>query len=214
MPLPQVSFDLQSLEQPSPAVVLPSSQTSPSALSTTPSPQRGSTHDGRHGALGLFEFAAPASQTSPRAVSTMPSPHFGSWQLVRHAALGFCELPAPASHCSPFAVSTMPLPQVSFDLQSAEQPSPEVWFPSSQPSPFVLSVIVSPQRWGRQFVRQLAFGAFEFDTPRSQTSPSETLSTIESPHFGSWQFVRHAAFGLFEFAAPASHCSPFATSTM
>src|SRR5256885_5915983 len=107
----------------------------------------------------------------------------------------------------------MPLPQVSFDLQSAEQPSPDVVLPSSQISPFVLSSTPSPHRCGRQFVRQLAFAVFEFAAPRSQISPN-ALSTMLSPHFWPWQLVRQDAFGLFELRPPLSHCSPFPTSMM
>src|SRR5438067_13766615 len=94
----------------------------------------------------VSEFAAPRSQISPNALSTMLSPHFWPWQLVRQVAFGLFELSPPLSHCSPFATSMMPLPQLSFDLQSAEHPSPAVLLPSSQVSPFVLSVFVSPSR--------------------------------------------------------------------
>src|SRR4029077_13167873 len=128
-----------------------------------------------------------------------------------HGAFGALLFAAPASHCSPFAVSTIELPQVSFDLQSLEQPSPETVLPSSQTSPLVLSSTPSPQRCGAQFVRQVAFGAFEFAAPRSQISPNR-VSTIASPHFWSKQDVRQVAFGLFEFAEPLSHCSPLTLS--
>src|SRR5947209_3342485 len=124
MPLPHVSFDLQSLEQPSPLVVLPSSQISPLVLSRMPSPQRCGRQFGRQVAFALLEFAAPRSHCSPNAVSTIESPHFCRRQVGRHGAFGAIEFPPPLSHCSPTAVSTMPLPHVSFDLQSAEQPSP------------------------------------------------------------------------------------------
>src|SRR5439155_1120774 len=114
-------------------------------------------------------------------------------------ALGFCEFAPPASHCSPFAVSTMLLPQVSFDLQSAEQPSPEVVLPSSHAS--VGSLIMSPQRPGRQFGRHAAPGLFEFAAPASHSSPN-ALSTMLSPHFWLWQLVRQVALGLFELSPP------------
>src|SRR4051794_39706468 len=101
MPLPHVSFDLQSERQPSPLTMLPSSHTSPFSGSVTPSPHFGSRQVSRHTASGLFEFMLPASQTSPFVVSTTPSPHFGSLQPMRHAALGAFEFAAPASHSSP-----------------------------------------------------------------------------------------------------------------
>src|SRR5256885_1048986 len=107
----------------------------------------------------------------------------------------------------------MPLPQVSLERQSAEQPSPDVWLPSSQTSPLVLSVIVSPQRCGRQFVRHSAFGLLYLGPPRSQPSPFEVLSLLPSPHLGSLHAERHGAFGVFAFAPPASHCSPLTVST-
>src|SRR5205823_2208253 len=137
--------------------------------------------------------------------------HFCLRHVVRHVAFGLFEFDAALSHCSPFTVSMMPLPHVSFDLQSAEQPSPDTPLPSSHTSPLVLSRMLSPQRCGRQFVRHVAFAAFEFDTPRSQTSP-RLVSMMVSPHFGSLQVVRHGAFGVFAFAAPASHCSPLIVS--
>src|SRR3569623_1966576 len=109
-PVPHGSFDVQSAEQPSPAVVLLS------------------------------------SQTSPRAVSMMPSPQRAGLQFGRHVAFGALELPEPASHCSPVFASTMLLPQVSFDLQSAEQPSPARLLPSSQNSLCEASTMRSPHR--------------------------------------------------------------------
>src|SRR5689334_19956929 len=87
-PLPQVSLDLQSAEQPSPAVVLPSSQASPLVLSRMLSPPRWGWQLVRHDAFGRFELAPPASHSSPSTVSVTLSPHLGSWQLVRHGALG------------------------------------------------------------------------------------------------------------------------------
>src|SRR5437588_296060 len=136
-----------------------------------PSPQRRSVQPVRQAASGAFEFAAPLSHCSPNALSTTVSPHFCDWQLVRHVALGLFELSPPASHCSPLIGSITPLPQVSFDLQSAEQPSPETVLPSSQTSPFVLSRMPSPQRCGMQLMRHAAFGALLLEAPASQTSP-------------------------------------------
>src|SRR5437016_8267772 len=59
------------------------------------------------------------------------------------------------SHASPAAISTTPLPQLSFDLQSAEQPSPSLWLPSSQASPAAVSVIPLPHvSFDLQFAEQ------------------------------------------------------------
>src|SRR3569623_57709 len=213
-PLPHVSFAVQSAEQPSPAVVLLSSQSShcaPLAVSTIRSPQRGGGQFVRHVMFGRFELFVPRSHASPSTVSVIASPHTGSLQVGRHAAFGALELPEPASLCSPFAWSMMPLPHVSFDLQSAEQPSPDTTLPSSHTSP--VSWIPSPQRSGVQLTRHAALGRFEFAEPLSHSSPN-TLSTIESPHFWRVQSRRHVAFGAFAFAPPLSHCSPFAVSMM
>src|SRR5215471_19337499 len=81
----------------------------------------------------------PLSHCSPWPLSRMPSPHASSLQFVRHGSSGALELPAPRSHCSSI-VSTMPLPHTSSDRQSAEQPSPEMWLPSSHTSPRAVSV--------------------------------------------------------------------------
>src|SRR5204863_3242625 len=53
-------------------------------------------------------------------------------------------LSGPLSQTSPLAVSTMALPQLSFDLQSAEQPSPSRTLPSSQASPVAVSMTPLP----------------------------------------------------------------------
>ena len=82
------------------------------------------------------------------AVSMMVSPHDCVLQVVRQVAWGLLELSPPLSHCSMSTISMMTLPQVSFDLQSAEQLSPDTTLPSSQTSRFVLSRIVTPQRCG------------------------------------------------------------------
>jgi hypothetical protein len=109
------------------------------------SPQRWGKQFVRHDAFGRFEFAPPRSQTSDSVrLSMIASPQRGSLQSARHGAFAVFALFAPASHCSPFAESMMPLPQPSVDLQSAEQPSPEVVLPSSHASP--VSVMPSPQR--------------------------------------------------------------------
>src|SRR3569623_366344 len=212
-PLPHVSFDVQSAEQPSPAVVLLSSQTSPRAVSMISSPQRASVQFDRHCWFGRSLFATPRSHCSPKASSTIESPHFWRTHVVRHVAFGRFESSPPLSHCSLLTTSITPLPPVSFDRQSAEQPSPAVSFPSSHCSPFVLSTIRSPQRCGWQFVRHVMFGRFELFVPRSHASPS-TVSVIASPHTGSLQVGRHAAFGALELPAPASHCSPVLASTI
>src|SRR5439155_5949626 len=100
----------------------------------------------------------PTSHHSARVLSEMASFPTRRSSDVRHGAFGLFELFTPASHCSPLIVSTMPLPQVSFDLQSPEQPSPDTLLPSSQTSPFVVSTIPSQQRCGLQFLRHVAFG--------------------------------------------------------
>src|SRR3569623_970443 len=151
--LPHVSSDLQSAEQPAPETVLPSAQTSPG--STILSPQRGSWQFVRHLSF-VFALFVPSSHTSPSVrLSMMPSPHFGSRQLARHSAFGVFELPRTTSLCSPLTTSTTPLPHVSFELQLLEQPSPLVVLPSSHTSPCSRSCTPSPQRAGRQYVRQL-----------------------------------------------------------
>src|SRR3569623_1042168 len=117
------------------------------------------------------------------------SPHVCSLQFVRHAAFGRFEFtPRPRSPCSPFATSTIELPHVSSDLQSAEQPSPEIVLPSSQTSP--VSTIWSPQRGSWQFVRHLSLVS-ELLRPLSHASPCSG-SVTASTHTGSMQFVRQA----------------------
>src|SRR5437588_921230 len=133
-----------------------------------PSPQRGGVQFVRHVAFAVFEFAAPRSHSSPNALSMIVSPHLRVWQFVRHVAFGLLLLLAPASHCSPAAMSRMPLPQVSADLQSPEQPSPETLLPSSQTSP--VSLMPSPQRGFWQLLRHLS-GRSAFETSLSHCSP-------------------------------------------
>src|SRR5438477_294946 len=83
-----------------------------------------------------------SSHASPTVPTTVPLPP------GRHAMLsGSPPTALPSSHCSPFAVSMMPLPQVSFDLQSAEQPSPDRLLPSSHASSGVATPL--PQPTGR-----------------------------------------------------------------
>src|SRR5262249_30087938 len=149
---PHTSLDEQSGRQPSPSTLLPSSHTSPLAVSTMLSPHRRGTQFGRHAAFGAFELAAPLSHCSLK--SRTASPHFGSVQLLWHWSLLTM---LASSHCSPFAVSTMPLPHTSSDLQSPAQPSPLVLLPSSQTSPLAVSRMPSPQRASVQLVRQVAF---------------------------------------------------------
>src|SRR5262245_44575003 len=96
----------------------------------------------------------------------------------------------------------MLLPHVSFDWQSAEQPSPDAVSPTSHCS--VASLMLSPQRGSWQFERHLS-GASWLSTPSSQLSNG--VSTTVSPHFARLQFDRHA-FGAFELFAPSSHSSP------
>lgn len=74
-PLPQVSLERQSEEQPSPATTLPSSQAS--AASRIPSPQRCGWQLVRHAAFASSLLADPASQPSPFWASAMPSPQRG-----------------------------------------------------------------------------------------------------------------------------------------
>src|SRR2546425_1074140 len=100
-----------------------------------PSPQRAGTQVVRHGALGAFELLAPASQTSPSVVSTFFSLILRPPRSALFPDSALFGSVSPSSHCSPLIVSMMPLPQVSFDLQSAEQLSPETLLPSSQTSP-------------------------------------------------------------------------------
>src|ERR1041385_648592 len=144
MLLPQTSSDLQSAEQLSPEITLPSSQTSPDAVSLMPSPQRRGVQFVRHIASAAFEFDAPRSHSSPDRLSTILSPQRCVVQSGRHAAFGVFAFIEPLSHCSPLIVSMMALPHTSSDLQSAEQLSPDVVFPSSQISP--VSRMLSPQR--------------------------------------------------------------------
>src|SRR3569623_1842834 len=100
MPLPHVSFDLQSFLQRSPELFLPSSHCSPFVLSTIRSPQRCGWQFVRHVMFGRFELFVPRSHASPSTVSVIASPHTGSLQVGRHAAFGALELTEPASHCS------------------------------------------------------------------------------------------------------------------
>src|SRR5262245_60815409 len=86
------------------------SQPSPSrVLSTTESPQRGSTHVVRHGAFGVFAFAEPASHCSPLTVSTMLLPQTSSERQSFEQPSPDTTL--PSSHASPFVLSKMPSPQ-------------------------------------------------------------------------------------------------------
>ena len=76
---------MQLAEQPSPSVMLPSSQTSPCATWTTPSPQRGAFMHGEPGAWQThpcsswhvalqpsFAVALPSSQFSPCSTRLLP----------------------------------------------------------------------------------------------------------------------------------------------
>src|SRR5437899_782290 len=110
MPLPHVSRDLQSPEQPSPDTLLPSSHASP--VSLMPSPQRGFWQSVRH-ASATFAFDTPLSHCSPCIGSMIASPQRCSLHVVRHIASAAFEFITPRSHCSPFAMSMMLLPQVS-----------------------------------------------------------------------------------------------------
>src|SRR3569623_1689608 len=101
-PLPHVSFDVQSAEQPSPAVELLSSQTSPRAVSMMPSPQCGSVQSLWQPAL-VIDFLS--SHCSPFAASTMPLPHV-SFDLQSPEQLS-PETMLPSSRPSPAVVSTI-----------------------------------------------------------------------------------------------------------
>src|SRR4051794_6442335 len=91
---------LQVLSQPSPFVVLPSSQVSPAWMK--PSPHTGVLHASVQ--VPVLAFCAPRSHCSP--VCMKPSPHTGSLQAsVQAPVLAFC---MPMSHCSP--VCTKPSP--------------------------------------------------------------------------------------------------------
>ncbi len=68
IPLPHVSSDLQSAEQPSPETLLPSSQTSPFDLSTMPLPH--ASFDLQSAEQPSPSLLLPSSQTSPLHVST------------------------------------------------------------------------------------------------------------------------------------------------
>src|SRR5262249_43678997 len=140
MPLPHVSSERQSPEQPSPDVMLPSSQTSATSLFL--SPQRGTWQSGQHRSAAS-SWSMPASHCSPCFGSLIPSPHLGSLQFVRHCESAAFEFIAPRSHCS-LIVSMMPLPQTSSERQSDEQPSPLTVLPSSQTSPNNTSVTPLP----------------------------------------------------------------------
>src|SRR5947207_4147500 len=92
---------LQLAEQPSPSVMLPSSQTSPWATCTMPSPQRGALMQGEPGAgqtqpisswqVALqpsFDVALPSSQYSPCSTRLLPqidesTQGLFAWQVYR-----------------------------------------------------------------------------------------------------------------------------------
>src|SRR6185436_5757118 len=111
--------------QPSPLIVLPSSQTSPARTFRMPSPHLESVQLALHVIVG----DPPASHCSPAATSTRPLPQIS---VLRQSALQPSpETVLPSSHTSPTVMSTRPLPQASLLRQSALQPSPENWLPSS-----------------------------------------------------------------------------------
>ena len=169
IPLPQVSSDRQSLEQPSPSSQLPSSQTSPG--STKPLPQYISWHKGEH-----LASSSGGSQASSASQSIMPLPQLSSLRqsleqpsppslLPSSQASPSSSTPSPqlapmnlqllphwgsvsmfgGSQSSSVTQSTIPLPQVSSDRQSLEQPSPSSQLPSSQTSPLSSSTMRLPQ---------------------------------------------------------------------
>src|SRR3954464_5209245 len=133
MPLPQPRPAVQWL-QASPSIVLPSSQTSPTVVSTTPLPQVSSD-------LQSLEQPSPStwlpsSQISPTSLSRTPLPQVSfDLQLAEQMYFPLASFLSGSSQTSPTVVSTRPLPQVSSDLQSAEQPSPSLVLPSSHTSP-------------------------------------------------------------------------------
>src|SRR5689334_15691063 len=99
MPLPQVSSDLQSLEQPSPSIWLPSSQTSPTSLSMMPLPQVSfDLQLAEQMYLPLASFLSGSSQTSPTVVSMRPLPQVSS--DLQSAEQPSPSLMLPSSHTS------------------------------------------------------------------------------------------------------------------
>ena len=106
MPLPHTSSERQLCEQPSPMMSLPSSHTSPTAVSTILLPQVSS--DKQSAEQPSPDRVLPSSHTSPLARSTMWLPQVSSDRQS-------CEQPSPSlvlpsSHASPG--SRCALPQV------------------------------------------------------------------------------------------------------
>src|SRR5687768_14210289 len=109
MPSPQPSF-WQAASQPSPAVVLPSSQVSLPLLLMTRSPHFSFWHSVQPSPTVVL----PSSQASPLVVSTIRLPQNGSWQSFSQPS-SFTRL--PSSHSSvatpPGALLTSSSPQYS-----------------------------------------------------------------------------------------------------
>lgn len=122
IPFPHSS--LQSLLQPSPSTLFPSSHCSKRASSITPSPQAGRLQLGLH-LFGKRALSGPWSQNSFESMT--PSPHEGSLQLVLHLLGILSEFMAPLSHCSRtmlpsgrnWASSLIPFPQPQLDVDGS-----------------------------------------------------------------------------------------------
>src|SRR3954462_2038114 len=85
---------LQSLLQPSPCVMLPSSHTSAEPICTNPSPHFAFLQASVH--APVFAFCMPWSPSST-PICTSPSPHFAFLQASVHEPV--FEFIAPVSHC-------------------------------------------------------------------------------------------------------------------
>src|ERR1043165_7331736 len=170
--------------QPSPSVVLPSSQSSPRV--TTSLPQRVS----RQLSQPSPSTRLPSSQSSPAVTTPLPQP----------VGRQLWSQPSPSTRLpssQPSPAVTTPLPQ-PVGRQLWSQPSPSTRLPSSQPSPAVTTPL--PQPVGRQLWSQPS------PSTRLPSSHSSLPSRRPSPHIAHIGNPRHS--GSSQSATPLPSSSP------
>jgi hypothetical protein len=185
----------QVAEQPSPAVVLPSSQASLAAGTglRRPSPQTLVVQLVLQVAVGRVAASHCSSVGAGPLVRTKPSPQIASWQVGPTQPSLFRVL--PSSHTSPVLITPLPHAAPEHTLKPfagpvqvnpvsswhvGEQPSPAVMLPSSQASfaaGFVLR-LPSPQTFVEQSTLQVAVGS----DPAGAGSHASPGFSVPLPH--------------------------------